>query len=296
MRLTKYGIFIKILEAGSFSEAAEKLNYTQSAISQLVQSMEAELGVPLLHRSKKGLSLTTEGERMLPLFYEIYNAETRLSDMLCSSTNNLTGTIRIGAYTSISCSLLPKVIQSFRNKYPLVDYQVIHGNYKEIENLVINGRVDLGFVRYPLAHKLDMFRFQPESLVVIMPAFHRLAYREQLSIEDLDKEEFVLLDDGYSNEIISFFEKNNIMPKINQKVKGNLALFGFVAGGCGVSVVPSPLIHLLPQNIIWKMMIPSPHRSIAIACKDLTKLSLANKLFFNEIVAIGTDIIGKYDG
>lgn len=286
-------MFIRIYEAGSFSAAAEKLNYTQSAISQHVSAMENTLGVPLLHRGKKGLSLTTEGERVLPLFYKIYDAETHLYNTLHATTQSITGTIRIGAFPSVSCFLLPHVIQSFKEKYPLVDYQVIHGNYTDVESYVVSGKVDLGFIRCPSAYQLDMFRFQPESLVAIMPASHKLSKNSILDVSDLDKEDFVMLDDGHVNEVISYFEENKIMPKINQKVKGNLALLGFVSVGLGISIVPEPFINMLPESIIWKKIEPSPYRTITIACKDKSKLSYINQLFFREIVSMGKNVIGK---
>lgn len=285
MKISKYGIFIKILDAGSFSEAAKKLNYTQSAVSQLVQSLEADLGIPLLHRGKRGLSLTTEGERLLPLFYEIYNAEVRLHDAIFDATNNLTGTVRICAMPSMSCYLLPHVIQLFREKYPLVEYQLIHGNYREMEELIMNGHVDFGFIRCPSSYQLDITPFEPEPLYAILPIGHRLAERTILTPDNFDGEDFILLDDGYPNEIKSYFSKWNIAPKIGQTVKGNLALFGIVNCGLGISIVPAPMTKILPQNIICRKIAPPIFRSIAIACKDRTKLSLVNKLFIREIIS-----------
>ncbi len=285
MKQSKYGIFIEILNAGSFSSAAEKLNYTQSAISQLVQSLESELGVTLLHRGKKGLSLTTEGERLLPMFYEIYTAEAKLNDALINSINNLSGTVRIASVTSISCSLLPQVIHLFQEKYPMVDYQVIHGNYRDMEDLIVNGRVDLGFIRTPAAYKLDYFSFQPEPLLVVLSTNHHLAALPQLSPSDIDREKFVLLDDGYPRETTSYFEKNHIMPQITHVVKGNLALYGFVKNELGISMVPASMVEMLPQYMTWKRLVPPLYRSIAIACKDYAKLSLLNKLFYDEIVS-----------
>lgn len=289
MKISKYGIFIKILDARSFSAAAKKLNYTQSAVSQLVQSLEDELGIPLLHRGRKGLSLTTEGETLLPLFYEIYNAEIRLHDAIFEATNNLIGTVRICAMPSISCYLLPRVIQQFREKYPLVEYQLLHGNYREMEDFIINGHVDFGFIRSPSSYQLDMIPFDPEPLYAILPANHRLAAHTVLSPGDFEGEEFILLDDGYSNEIRAYFSKRYSSPKISQTVKGNLALFGMVNCGMGISIVPAPMTTILPSNIICRALDPPIYRSIALAYKDRAKLSLVNKLFIKEIIAFTSD-------
>ncbi len=285
MKSSKYELFIKILEAGTFSDAAEKLNYTQSGISQVVQALESELGVTLLHRSKKGLSLTAEGERLLPLFQDIYNAELRLHNELLHTTNDLTGTIRLGTIPSISCHFLPQVIRRFKDRYPKVEYQILHGNYRDVEHLIMNGRVDLGFIRTPSPYQLDMIPFPPEPLFVILPVNHPLTKHDTLTPKDLDQIDFILQDDGYSKDILHYLEKHNTHPKITQVIKGNISLFGFVGNGLGVSLVPGSMVPLLPSGICFKTVDPPPRRTIAIACKNRTKLSTVNKLFMNEIIA-----------
>ena len=293
MKPCKYSIFIEILEAGSFSKAAEKINYSQSAISQLVSSLEKELNVPLLHRSKKGLSLTTEGEQLLPYFYDIHKAEIRLQDVLAQKNDHLTGTVRIGAYTSISCSFLPKVIQSFQEKYPLVDYQIINGSYKDIEELIINGGVDLGFVRWPMVHQLDYHHFQPDNLVVVMPNTHPLASNTNYPISNLIHEDFVLLDDGYTEELLKFFKNHNAMPRIKYKVKGNLALFGYISNGLGISIIPEASMKVAPATLKYLHLTPPLYRSLAIACKDKKNLSTVNRMFFDEIISFDSDFISN---
>lgn len=291
MKLSKYSFFIEILEAGSFSKTAEKFNYSQSAISQLVNSLENELAVPLLHRSKKGLSLTTEGEQLLPYFYDIYKAESKLRDVLVQKNKHLTGTVRIGAYTSISCSFLPKVIQSFQAKYPLVDYQIINGNYTDIEELITNGGVDLGFVRWPMIHQLDYHHFQPDDLVVVVPDTHPLASNFIYPIENLIHEDFILLDDGYTEELIKYFKQHNSMPNIKYKVKGNLALFGYISNGLGISIIPKASMKVAPANLKGLRLTPPLYRSLAIACKNKNSLSTVNRLFFDEIVSFKADFM-----
>lgn len=153
--------------------------------------------------------------------------------------------------------------------------------------MIIDGKVDLGFIRNPTSYKLDMFQFHPEPLHIILSAEHPLAALPQLTPEDIDNEKFILLDDGYSREILSFFSSEHITPRITQVVKGNLALLGFVSHNLGISMVPAAMTKMLPPNIIAKPIVPTLYRSISIACKDYSKLSLLNKLFYDEIVAIG---------
>jgi DNA-binding transcriptional LysR family regulator len=284
MRQSKYSFFVEIYQCGSFSKAAEKLSYTQSAISQFVQSLENDLGVTLLHRSKKGFVLTTDGERMLPYFTEIHDSEKRLIDTLTDNPEQLRSTIRIGVFPSISCSLLPHVMHSFSQKYPLVDYKVIQGNYSEMENYIVNGKVDLGFIRYPSVHQLDAVAFDPEPLVVILHRDHPYYGRSVISMEELARVPFVLNDDGGLTSFLDHFRKNNIRLDIRQVVMGNLTQIGFVKAGLGASMLPESMISILPPDIGWCRLDNPPTRTIAIACRDHKRLSRIYQLFRQEII------------
>lgn len=289
MRQSKYSFFVDIYDCGSFSKAAEKLNYTQSAISQFVQGLEDDLGVTLLHRGKKGFTLTTDGERMLPLFAEIHDSEKRISDMLVDNPEQLRSTIRIGVFPSISCSILPEAMQSFSSKYPLVEYQVIQGNYNEVEDNIINGKVDLGFIRYPSVHQLHMRKFDPEPLIVIFHKDHPFAGKDIIRHKDLENERFILNDDGGVTAFLDHFRSNNVRLNITQIVKGNLSQIGFINSGLGIGMMPQSMTPILPANVSWRPLENPPTRTIAIACRDFKRLSRVYQLFYEELLKVSTE-------
>ncbi len=286
MRQSKYSFFVEIYQCGSFSKAAEKLNYTQSAISQFVQSLENDLGVTLLHRSKKGFVLTTDGERMLPIFTDIHDSEKTLSDMLADNPEQLKSTIRIGVFPSISCSILPEAMQSFSQKYPLIDYQVLQGNYNEVEDYIVNGKVDFGFIHYPSIHQLDNHVFDPEPLVVFFRQDHPFSGRSVIPITEMENEKFILNDDGGVTAFLDHFRKNHVRLNITQIVKGNLSQIGFVTAGLGIGMLPQSMIPILPSTVSWCQLDNPPTRTIALACRDFRRLSKVNKLFYSEILAV----------
>ena len=128
----KYEIFLKICETGSFSKAAESLNYTQSGISQMIAGLESELGVKLCARMKKGVVLTDGGNRLLPYIREMVNQKDKLRQAAFNINNKIEGKLRIGTFSSVTALWMPQIVKFFNEKYPQVEIQILDGNYDEI--------------------------------------------------------------------------------------------------------------------------------------------------------------------
>ena len=98
----RYEIFLKVCETGSFSKAAEALNYTQSGISQMMAGLEEELGVQLFARVKRGVSLTDNGARLIPYIQEMVNQKDKLRQAAFNINNKIEGKLRVGSFSSIT--------------------------------------------------------------------------------------------------------------------------------------------------------------------------------------------------
>ena len=113
MDTEKCQVLLKIIESGSFSRAAEQLGYTPSGINRMVKSMEEETGFPLFTRTSQGVTLTSEGQRLLPIFQELTHWQKQLQE-LCTDIRGLSiGHLTIGTYYSTAACWLPKIIQTF---------------------------------------------------------------------------------------------------------------------------------------------------------------------------------------
>ena len=140
--MERYIAFLKVLETGSFTKAAALLGYTQPALSQMIASLEKELQVKLLRRSRTGVSLTPEGSQLLAPIQssvEQYLAMRRAAD-------EVRGLVRIGCISSVSCHWLPQVIRLFWQDHPGVQVVLHQGDYTSIPEWVREGRVNFGFV------------------------------------------------------------------------------------------------------------------------------------------------------
>ena len=103
----QYEAFVKITETGSFTKAAESMGYTQSAVSQMIKTLEEELDTVLIHRSKKGIELSPDGKEFLPYIKNVYNSHRELIEKRNEMKGLGNGVIRIGTLASISCNWLP---------------------------------------------------------------------------------------------------------------------------------------------------------------------------------------------
>ena len=129
MDIRKCEAVLKIAERGKFAQAAEDLGYTQSALSQMVASLEAELGFKLLERSRAGSHLTLEGEQLLPFIEQAVAVERSLRERADEINGLETGVVRIGTISSISTHWLPSLIREFESKHPGVNFVIHQGDY-----------------------------------------------------------------------------------------------------------------------------------------------------------------------
>lgn len=178
MNIQKYMAFVKTVEYGSFTRAAEMLNYSQSGISRMINDLEKEWKVVLLERGKSGVKLTSAGMKLLPCAKNVCMEYEKLQ-MEVDELNGLqSGLIRIGTFSSVATHWLPNIIKNFQQAYPGIDYELLLGDYTEIEEWIADRRVDCGFLRLPTCPKFETCFLEQDRLLAILPENHSLAKYE----------------------------------------------------------------------------------------------------------------------
>ena len=189
MSVSKYQMFLKTVECGSFSRAAEELNFTQSGVSHAIGSLEEELGVTLLVRSHGGVTPTADGRALAPYFQEMCALSHRLEQHAEDLRGLDTGLIRVATFTSVSEKWLPGMLKTFQEKYPRIEFELLPSNFNnEISDWVLHGQADCGFISLPTpAEKyLDYWLLQRDQWKVILPCDHPLAGRDPFPPEALE--------------------------------------------------------------------------------------------------------------
>ncbi len=283
MNLQKYLSFVKTVEYGSFTKASEILNYTQSGISRMISDLEKEWGVMLLERNKHGVRLTSDGLKLLPYAQNLCADFDKLKMQVDELNGLQSGLIRIGTFSSVATHWLPNIIKEFQKDYPNIDYELLLGDYKEIEEWIRSGRVDCGFLRLPTHTELEAIHLERDRLMAVIPENHPLKSCDRFPVTALCKEPFMLLEKGDKTEISKIFENNNLVPNIKFTTWDDYAIMSMVENGLGISVLPELILKRVPYRIIAKELDVPAYRNIGLVLKDRKTASLAVKRFIDYL-------------
>ena len=277
--MQRYIAFVKIVEVGSFTRAAEILGYTQPAMSQMVASLEHELGIKLLYRSRYGVRLTPEGERLLPSIQRTVAQYGSMQNIAGEIRGLDSGVVRIGTISSISCHWLPPVIRQFWEQYPNVQLVVHQGDYTTIPEWVRTGELDFGFVTPDAVSGTDKRFLKYGEHRVCLPKNHPLAKLDRVPLEALASEPFLLLEEGLYSEPLAAFHALGLEPNIRMAMHDDYSILSMVEQGLGVTILPELVLRKQNYDIVMLPTEPMVMRRISIISRKQNELSIAAKRF-----------------
>ena len=282
--MQKYVAFLKVIEMGSFTKAAELLGYTQPALSQMIAALEKELSVKLLYRSRYGTQLTPEGERLFPSIQNSvlqYSSMRRLADEIKGIE---TGVIRIGTVSSVSCHWLPGIIKQFWSEHPNVQLVLHQGDYSSICDWVRTGAIDFGFVNPKAVKGLETHIIKSGEFLAVFPVGHPLAEKETVSLQDLADEPYLLLEEGAYSEPLDAFQTAGIKPNIRLTIHDDYSIMSMVEQGLGYSILAELVLHRTDYHIVARSVVPPIVRTLALVMKDKNSLPIAAKAFMKYLM------------
>ncbi|GIO22691.1 LysR family transcriptional regulator [Oceanobacillus sp. J11TS1] len=282
MSIVRFEIIAKVVELGSFTATAEKLNMTQSAVSHAVASLESELGAPLLIRDrKKGIDLTEIGQKVLPHIREILKRMDSIHQEIALENNLETGMIRVGTFASASPCLLPKLLAKFQKKHPKIEFTFYEGTYEEITEWLNSGIIDIGFV---VKGKTNLdFDFIPlikDNMVVAYYPEHPFQSKEIVDMNDLIDQSFIMPTGMYQSHVEELFEEAQIKPPIRFEVHDCTTIANMVQEGLGITIGPE-LFLKTQQNIKISNLNIKNTREVTLACQSIENASPAVKEFLH---------------
>lgn len=279
--MNRYLALQKIIDLGSFSKAAEEMGYSQSAASQMIASLEKELGVRLINRSRYRVTLTLEGKKLYPKIEQLIVAYHSVIEESNEIRGLETGSIRMGTVSSVSAHWLPEIIREFQKRYPKVEFVIHQGDYTSIQEWIKNGTVDFGFINPAAAKNIQTEEIKKGEMVAILPENHRLAGEKSLSLEKLAAEPFILLEEGNYSEPLEAFQKAGLRPDIRFTIHDDYSIMAMVEAGLGISM----LAELVLQRTNYKIAVchtdPPVYRTLSVGYKDRNSLTVASRRFID---------------
>lgn len=285
--MKKMAALLKSVEQGSFTEAARSMTYSPSSVSRMIGELEAEWDVTLLKRGRNGVSLTPAGLLLMPYIRNVHDEYLHLYDKISELNDIQLSKLRIGAIASVAAGLLPDAISSFQAGHPHVKFEIVTGSCALIEQLLLGGKVDVGFLPLPaLSRKLDVAPLMQERLLAVLPEDHPLVGMERFPVERIPDFPFILLREDGLSEAERYLRSIRIAPSSCTSAGDGWAVALMVEKGMGISILPGSLLERSPCRVVTKELSIPARQSIGSAVRDRDEAPKAVAQFLDAVRAI----------
>lgn len=240
LRLLEY--FVTVADESNLTRAASRLFVAQSTVSAGLQSLERELGVTLIDRSTKAVSVSAAGEVLLPVARDVLDGVETLRSLASESVGGLRGRVRVGTFAAMQVLDLPGVLGRFTLEHSAVDVRLVTsatGSTGLLDD-VVAGRLDLAFVALPVPTGVVARPVLRRRFVALLPLDHRLAGRSSVTLRDLADDPFIDVLPGFGNrvQLDTRLGELGIARRLTAEVADLPSIAPFVAAGIGVAVIP----------------------------------------------------------
>ncbi len=285
IRVLRY--FLAVVREEGINRAAEVLHITQPTLSRQLSQLEDEVGVKLFHRGAKRITLTNEGILLRRRAEEILALVDRTEQELAWQDEFVEGRIVIGGGELAAMQELPEVIESFREKYPLVTFDIFTGNADMVKEQMEKGLIDIGVLLEPIdMEKFDFIRLKgKEQWAVLMCPDDPLAEKESISAKDLENAPLILpRRTNVQNELVNwlgdFFQESQVLFTSNLSTNGAL----MVQKGLAYSLVIEGSVPFWDKDkITFRPLSPKLTANSVLAWKKQQPFSLAATKFIQHM-------------
>lgn len=245
---------LAVVDAGSFSAAALDLGLAQSSVSRAVAELERDLGVRLLRRGRRGASPTEVGLRVATHARRMLELAEGIRQEAAADTGRLTGRLRVAGYPSIVRFLVAEVLSVFGARHPGVELELHEVEPIEVERLVREGGVDLGFALLPTLDELIAFEVDRDRCVAVVPPDWSA---DAVAGDDFARAPFILYDDPVCERlIVEYFERLGVTVRPAYRLHENATILSVVARGLGISIMPASAVPA--EEGVRCMALPAP--------------------------------------
>ena len=283
MNIRKYEAYVRAVELGSLSKAAEELGYTQSGISHMMQSLEDEVGFPLLVRTSSGILPNSEGQMLLPVIRQLLNTNESLEQYIAKIKGADTGRIRVASYSSVATYWMPNIIREFQKDFPHVEIQILEGGSNTIEGMMVARQADLCVYAGGDGKDFEWLPLCQDQMLALVPPGHPLAEKPCVPLESFLTEKFIMPEPGYDGEVHKILDKLDHWPQILFSACSDYAIINMVTQGLGVSILPNLLLRNYDNGAVALPMDPPQFRTLGIGVPQMKTASPVTLNFIRYI-------------
>ncbi len=237
--------FLKVVNEGGVTRAAERLRLAQPSLSQALRALENELGAPLFHRVGRGLQLSAAGEALIGPARQILRAADEARSAVGGVLELRTGSLEIAALATLAVDPMAALIGKFRERHPGVEVRVLEPESADgVRALVSDGACELGATHLPIpGERLRAHPLGEQELLFIFPPQSAPRSKSPLGARELAQTPLVVSPPGTSTRILleQALAAVGVTPQIAVQTAAREAIIALVLAGAGAALLPAPL-------------------------------------------------------
>lgn len=259
--------FAAVAKAEHVTRAAEALGVPQPTLSRGLARLEAELGVPLLARTGRGVRLTRQGRTLLAAVEPVLDQLEQACDAILGDASATRGKVAFGFLHTMGAEAVPGLLRDFRADHPGIRFSLVQDSAGAMLARMRAGELDLCLTSpVPDDPDLAVRGLDEQRLYLVVPADHRLAGRKRVRLDEAADETFVCMEPGYGLRRITdaLCAEAGFTPRAAFEGEEAETLRGLVAAGLGVALLPAPEVPR-PGTVQLAVTAPRAYRTIGLA-------------------------------
>lgn len=263
IKLSQLRALVAIAQTGTFSDAASRLELSQSAVSHAIATLEEELGVSLLSRGRQGAVLTPVGQEITTEATNMLALLKAIGRKAQDAKGLQAGLVRVVGFRSVATHVLPVVIEKFRKQYPGISVSIGEGNdVRGAEEILRRGEADIGFTYLPVDDAFDAWELFRDDYVALLPkdkAPNSAFQQEPLTWEQLTALPLILPlpDDGCRYNVDQYLLRHGQTVIPAYEVKEDSTVVSMVRRGLGMTIIAKLAAEPIPQDVVV-CQLPAP--------------------------------------
>jgi DNA-binding transcriptional LysR family regulator len=295
MELRQLRYFVTVAEELHFRRAADRLQITQPALSKQIASLEQELGVQLLSRTKRTVQFTPAGQVFFEQAQQLLRQVEATIQLTQRCDRGEIGNLAIGFTETAVHTILPQLVRDFRQDYPNVEITMLALATEAQVTALNQGKIDLAFLHPPIdARGIELYPILEETFIAVLPPQHPLLEYDSIPLKAFANEPLIIhpRQEGpiLYDSFVQVCQEAGFQPKI---IKESLSLqtrVCLVATGMGITFVSSQLQFLVGSNVVCRPLEKCPvHLKFAAAWRKNASSPTLQALI--KILLKGSDVL-----
>ena len=276
-------ILVEVAYSGNITAAAEKMNYSQGALSHAIKRTEEEIGFKIFKRSKYGVTVTAEGMALVPLAKKIVEYSEKFDETVASLQGLDYGHIKIGTYATMSMQFLPEVLKRFTEAYPGIQVELIEGSANEISTWLNEQLIDIALTSIKKSDTFEKIYLFDEALWALFPPdiVPPLNSDNTFNIIDFKGYNFItpMMDKRIDPDMLPAIEAIPSHMRMHVSSCDFISIMCLIRSRLGVSLLPSLVTSDYRDKLHTYYTEPQFYRSLGLGVRSLDESSMAAKKF-----------------